>query len=160
MPEQRIEFGFERTKCACSSCITNCKFMPGFLLPSDLARMIPSDVDPFIWAEANLLASPGALVAKGEELFRIPTLVPAVKLDRSCIHLNEENRCDIHEIAPFGCAFFDCGPERGEISRQALIALIQAGADSLYYRLWRSLDAKRKRQEAPEVLRKRMAECA
>jgi len=27
-----------------------------------------------------------------------------------CIHLTADERCDIHEIAPFGCAFFDYGP--------------------------------------------------
>jgi len=37
----------------------NCRFMPGFLIPADLTRIIPPGADPVIWAEANLLASPG-----------------------------------------------------------------------------------------------------
>src|SRR6266446_1724770 len=107
----RTEFGLERTTCACEVCKTNCRFMPGYLIPSDLDRMIPIGVDPLTWAEMNLLASPGALVMKNLQFFRIPTLVPSTKADGSCINLTPEGLCSIHETAPFGCAFFDCGPE-------------------------------------------------
>lgn len=159
MSETRTEFGVERTRCSCRDCQTNCRFMPGFLIPADLERMIPDGVDALQWAETNLLASPGALVVKGLQPFRILTLVPAVKADGSCMHLSggkRNGRCDIHEIAPFGCAFFDCSQEREGIAAKGLIAIHSSGADSLYYRIWRHLDTLGKRQLAPEILRERM----
>lgn len=156
----RQEFGYERTSCACTVCVTNCRFMPGFLIPSDLERMIPAGVDPFQWAAANLLASPGALVADSRtgNLFRIPTLVPAVKPDGSCIHLTGEQRCEIHAVAPFGCAFFDCGPERGGISRDGLVAVFDAHQGRhLYSQIWNYLCHLGRRQKSPIELRAAMA---
>src|SRR5208337_1439820 len=121
----RTEFGLERTACGCGACVTNCRFMPGFLIPSDLERMIPAGVDPYLWADKNLLASPGALVMKDGETF--------------------------------GCAFFDCGPERGSLSSQGLVEVMKAWrAGGLYAKLWRRLWSRWKRQHKPEVLRQRM----
>ena len=125
----RAEFGIARSSCACRDCQRNCRHMPGFLIPADLTRMIPPGADPFLWAEANLLASPGALVAKDGKLFRIPTLVPAVKADGSCIHLTggkRNGKCAIHEIAPFGCAFFDCKTPNDGREQPALVQIHQA----------------------------------
>jgi hypothetical protein len=158
----RTEFGVPRTVCACKECKRNCQFMPGFLIPADLERLAPNMnwVDLFDWAERNLLASPGALVMKDGELFRIPTLVPAVKADGSCIHLTN-GQCGIHENAPFGCAFFDCGPDRRDgIVVASLTAVHKAFLDetSLYRLVWFHLFTKGLRQSAPEVLRKRMAQ--
>lgn len=154
---ERTEFGFPRTKCACNVCRKNCRFMPGFLIPSDLERMVPEG-DPFAWAVENLLASPGALVLKGYETFRIPTLVPAVKADGSCIHF-DKGRCHIHRIAPFGCAFFDCGPERGNLSRHGLVAVMKAWeTECLYTVLWNHLYALGKVQQSANILRQRMRE--
>jgi hypothetical protein len=131
--------------------------MPGFLIPADLERIIPAGADPYLWADKNLLASPGALVLKGGQPFRIHTLVPAVKKDGSCIHLTLEQRCDIHAAAPFGCAFFDCGPERGDLSSQGLVEVMKAWqAGSLYAKLWNRLWSHWKRQHKPDVLRQRM----
>lgn len=154
----RMEFGFERTSCNCNECLTNCQHMPGFLIPADLERMIPRGADPFVWAEKQLLASPGALAMKDGQTFRIHTLVPAVKNDRTCIHLTTEGRCAIHEIAPFGCAFFDCQPERQPLSRHGLTAVMKAWTDpaNLYPRLWNYLHAQGRKQRPPEELRARM----
>jgi hypothetical protein len=130
--------------------------MPGFLIPADLDRMISSGVAPLVWAETNLLASPGALAVKDGKQFRIKTLVPAVKRDGSCIHLIDD-RCTIHAVAPFGCAFFDCGPERGNISVQGLIQVMEAWReDSIYQRIWEHLSAIGKTQLKPDILRDRM----
>lgn len=153
----RTEFGVPRSQCACEGCVTNCRFMPGFLIPADLGRMIPAGAEPFTWAESNLLASPGAVVVKDGRVFRVHTLVPAVQADGSCIHLTG-GRCGIHETAPFGCAFFSCGPEVPGMSENGVIAVMRAGPGSLYQRLWAHLDAAGKRQAGPDVLRKRMAE--
>jgi hypothetical protein len=131
--------------------------MPGFLIPSDLERMVPAGENVYLWADKNLLASPGALVAKDGRFFRVRTLVPATKKDGSCVHLDDALRCGIHATAPFGCAFFDCGPERGELSHRGLNAVMQAWADGgLYAQLWNRLWSKWKRQNKPDVLRKRM----
>lgn len=142
--DHRTESGIERTNCACETCRLNCRIMPGCLIPSDLERIIPAGVDPFRWAESNLRASPGALVANTAtgETFRIPTLVPATKTDGSCIHLTALERCDIHEIAPAGCAFFDCGPEPPGLMREFLIQIQDAWREpgpSLYRNLWAHL---------------------
>lgn len=155
----RLEFGVERTQCACRNCQANCHHMPGFLIPADLSRMIPTKEDPFKWAEQNLLASPGAVAMKDMKLFRIHTLVPAIKADGSCIHLSGDERngkCSIHENAPFGCAFFDCGPERSGLSGKGLIAVYNETPYSLYVRLWEHLHKMGRRQLAPELLRDRI----
>jgi hypothetical protein len=156
----RIEFGYERTTCACEGCKKNCEFMPGFLIPADRERMIPPSQEPITWAEQNLLASPGALVSKDGLLFRIPTLVPAVKSDGSCIHLTSDSLCNIHGIAPFGCSHFDCGPERGHLSTYGLMAVHNAFRDqtSLYHKIWVHLFRSGHTQQKAEVLRKKMRE--
>jgi hypothetical protein len=156
---ERTEFGFARTECSCRVCVRNCEFMPGFLIPADLTSMIPEAAEPLAWALENLLASPGALVILNGKKLRIPTLVPAVKADGSCRNLSE-GRCAIHEIAPFGCAFFDCGPERGQLSHRGLheVFLAWALADSLYRKVWEYLDSHGKRQLDPALLRLRMSQ--
>jgi hypothetical protein len=156
----RTEFGFTRTVCGCEVCVRNCVYMPGFLLPADLDRMMPKGVEPHKWAEKALLASPGALVASGTDLFRIPTLVPATKANGECMHLDGK-LCGIHSIAPFGCAFFDCQdrPERDDpLSLAGLRTIMDAWRDpqSLYRRIWVHLAYKNLMQQKAEVLRQRM----
>jgi hypothetical protein len=132
--------------------------MPGYLIPSDLDRMKPAGQDVFAWAEQNLLASPGALVSRNGIAFRINTLVPAKKRDGSCINLRD-GLCQIHAIAPFGCAFFSCrdGLESYGLSAKGLHAIMRdKEALGLYRQIWLHLDSKGLRSQAPEVLRKRM----
>ena len=156
----RREFGIARTSCGCAECQLNCRHMPGMLIPSDLDRLAPvpeGEAAVLAWAEANLLASPGALVAQGGRTFRIPTLVPATKADGSCVHLGEDGRCAIHAVAPFGCAFFSCGPDPG-IAGDGLREIARAHtAGGLYTRVWERLWLLGRRQERPDVLRERMA---
>jgi len=156
MTSARTEFGLTRTSCSCAGCVLNCQFMPGFLVPSDLGRMIPPGADPLVWAETNLLASPGAVAWHNGKAFRIPTLVPAVKPDGSCINL-QDGLCTIHENAPFGCAFFDCQSPLGGASA-ALAAVHQEWhtEGSLYVRIWMHLAVKDKMQQPAEKLRERM----
>src|SRR6185437_11995882 len=179
--DERTEFGYRRTSCACHNCRLNCEVMPGFLIPADLGRMIPKEcgkcrrpmkgtttwdgacdcgglirnVDEYIWAEQNLLASPGALVISEGKFRRIPTLVPATKEDGSCIHLTSEGNCDIHAVAPFGCAFFDCGEEPEGLAHTALHAVMMEWGNtfSLYRALWIHLAYKEKLQLPAEDLR-------
>ncbi len=133
--------------------------MPGFLIPADLDRMLGLclDMKPLPWAEFTLLASPGALVMRGTDFFRIPTLVPRTKENGECTFLLG-TYCGIHSVAPFGCAYFDCGPERGDLSKKGLMAVRDAWRDrsSMYVKVWHHLFDKGLVQQAPEVLRKRM----
>lgn len=78
MTHDKQEFGFERTVCACRKCQLWFEHQPGYLVPSDLTRLIPPDVDPFVWAEEHLRASRGHIVfstASGT-VMSIPSLVP------------------------------------------------------------------------------------
>lgn len=107
--EIRTEFGFERTICSCDSCSNHCRFIPGYLVPSDLERIARflGFKNLVTFAIENLLASPGAIVMKNGRLFRIPTLVPRRKKNGSCLFLDERGGCKIHVVSPYGCAFFD-----------------------------------------------------
>lgn len=156
----RTEFGIERASCSCRECRRNCIYIPGFLIPADLGRMIPEQVDPLVWAETNLLASPGAMVMKDFEVFRVPTLVPAIKPNGGCIHY-VNRKCDIWEVSPFGCAFFGCGAQYEQaMSNVGLKKVWEAHKDhhSLYSRIWGHLWSIGKQQEPPEVLRARMTQ--
>jgi len=175
----RTEFGAERTSCACDACRSCCRFLPAWLIPADLERMIPSGADPFKWAELNLLASPGPLVAQVVERlfgsqrepekyerrlyrrwFRVPSLVLAAKPDGSCKFLSAEGACTIHDISPFGCAFFDghdhASPASDRLVRAGLNQSIEAGPRHLYHRLRRHLIRKGLVSPSPEVKRTRM----
>jgi len=154
----REEFGAQRTECACAECQLQCRFRPGFLVPSDLGRMIPKDADPLTWAEGNLLASPGSLVSKNGVPFRIPTLVPKTREDGACINLTAEGRCVIWENAPCGCAYWDCGPDRKD--RALFLSLREVHMaqyePTLYAKIWDHLYLTGRTQEYPEVLAKKM----
>jgi Fe-S-cluster containining protein len=115
-PQQsaRTEFGFERVICDCPECTVNCKHIPGYLVPSDVARIAKhlgygEDLNGLIeFAAANLLASPGATVGCSEtgEVGQIPTLVPGRRRDGACKFLDGNDHCTIHEVSPYACAFF------------------------------------------------------
>lgn len=157
IPMSRTEYGAERVSCICRECRRNCLYIPGYLIPADLDRMIPEGVNPIAWAELNLLASPGATVIKDGEIFRIGTLVPKTKPDGSCIHYHKRG-CAIWETAPFGCAFFGCGAQdEDRLSQRGLKDTWDAQRDpaSLYSRIWRHLWSTGKRQDGPEILRAR-----
>jgi hypothetical protein len=155
----RIEFGVERGEgCACRTCRRNCMFLPGFLIPSDLERMIPAGEDPFKWAEVNLLASPGAIVMKDGRTFRIHTLVMASKDDGSCIYY-VQRRCQIWETSPFGCAFFGCdSKDQHRLSQEGLMEVFLSWREpaSLYARIWQHLWDSGRQAEPPEEKRARM----
>lgn len=163
---KRTEFGIERTSCACAACSRFCEIMPGYLIPADLDRIIPKwelndpdpTHDPLTWAESNLLASPGALVSKGFELFRIHTLVPTRQESGVCIHFTAERRCTIYPVAPFGCAFFGCDQYTAMkmwANHSALEDVYRAQLDrsSLYGMIWEHLWKLGKRAPRPEVAR-------
>ena len=104
MSEARTTFGFPRTECACAECTLNCRFVPGYLIPTDLAAMTAhlGYRSVLTFALENLLASPGATVMADGQVFQIPTLVPARQANGACKFLTPENRCAIHVVSPFG----------------------------------------------------------
>lgn len=149
--------------CSCAECVLNCQHIPGYLIPSDLDRirqhLAPGD-DLFTWARKYLLASPGARVLQGGRVFRIPTLVPARRLDGACTFLTTENRCRIHAVAPFGCAFFDShqpATEADQRSSQGLRAVLDAWRrGDLYAQVWIALADAGLQAPAPESCREQL----
>ena len=116
--------------------------MPGFLIPTDLERLIPNGKDPYVWAEKHLQASFGSLMPRGGVLKWTPSLVPA-KADSGQCYWLKEGLCAVHENAPFGCAFLDQHMSDREAEKRS-----QAGrdarwddfvADGLYSRIWQHL---------------------
>lgn len=101
---------FERTRCACTDCSKFCRSQPGHLIPRDLERIAdaqgfasPLFLKPLLWA------SPGAVVgdARTGKSWRIGTITPRLRKSGRCVFLRDDGMCVIHEVAPFGCAYFD-----------------------------------------------------
>lgn len=142
MSDPRITFGFARTECACDECALNCRYIPGYLIPTDLdaiaAHLGYESVLTF--ALEHLLASPGATVMADGQVFQIPTLVPARQVNGACKFLTLENRCAIHAVSPFGCSHFDVHQSKAEADRRsmnglhAILDVWQTGG--LYARVW------------------------
>jgi Fe-S-cluster containining protein len=159
----RREFGFCRTQCACTECTADCRRIPGYLAPADLERMsrcMTPDQDLLAWARRHLLASPGAVVGRRGQVFRIHTLVPARQPDGACVFLSSNNQCAIHEVSPFGCAFFDSHMAHAEADRRSqrgLQAVAKAWeAGGLYAQVWLALSGDGLVAPPPEVIRQQV----
>jgi hypothetical protein len=109
--------------------------------------LIPGDVEciestrPKLWPSEYLAASEGALVVYRGEVMRIPTIVPAQKPDGSCVLLDEQDRCTIHAVAPYGCSHFDThqsrsGSDGGDARSSAGLQAIVQDTSGDYLRLW------------------------
>lgn len=159
MSNARITFGFPRTECACAECVLNCRFIPGYLIPTDLTAMAAElGYDNLLsFALENLLASPGATVMANGELLQIPTLVPARQANSSCQFLTAENRCAIHRVSPFGCGFFDVHQSNAEADERSLAGLAvimrEWKTGGLYARIWTILHAMKRDAPAPQEAR-------
>jgi len=168
MSTTRTEFGFERTKCGCRKCSINCEHIPGFLVPADVPRIAAklgyTDLGKF--AEENLRASPGWKIGMRDNrtgevtgAIRLPTLVPARQENGHCKFL-KEGRCQIHDVAPYGCAFFDehmTDPEGDRRSQAALMAVAEDNdAEGDYHLLGHYLRSKGLDAPGPEVTRPRL----
>ena len=169
MPGVRLEFGFERSVCACHECTASCTFIPGYLVPADIERISRAlgYSNMVTFALENLAASPGATVMNAEgRVFQIRTLVPQRRADGSCKFLDGQNRCTIHAVSPFGCAFFDAHQSTEEADRKSSRGLQEVAAQwipgraSLYAMLWRLLYSAGRRAIPPHVARRRMEEAA
>lgn len=132
---------FERTVCACTACTRFCFNMPGMLIPSDLFRIGDHLRDSGVIATTRdvfqfLRASKGAVVGNTEtqKLYRIGTITPKVENGR-CVFLNEENRCKIHAVSPFGCAYFSDHDDRVAADVRSLWALRLIASTPAYEQL-------------------------
>lgn len=99
------DYPFERTVCACADCQSCCRRQPGYLIPGDVDRLVAATGRP---AKEFLVASPGAVVMNLETRVqrRIGTITPKFHGGK-CVLLDDNGRCTVHAVAPFGCAFFD-----------------------------------------------------
>lgn len=159
MSEARTTFGFNRTECACEECALNCRFIPGYLIPTDLAAIADhlGYENLITFALENLLASPGATVMANGELFQIPTLVPARQANGACKFLTADNRCAIHAVSPYGCSHFDVHQSNGEADERSLMGLSaiarEWNAGRLYAQLWAILHAIKRVTLTPQQAR-------
>lgn len=142
MTEARINFGFHRTECACEECVLNCRFIPGYLIPTDLAdiaRHLGAD-NLLSFAIENLLASPGAIVMAEGRMLQIPTLVPARQPNGACKFLTAENHCAIHAVSPYGCSHFDVHQSNSEADIRSIAGLQTIAHEwmigGVYAKLW------------------------
>ena len=155
MSATRTTFGIQRTECACAECALNCRFIPGYLIPTDLAAIAAEfgAESLLTFALENLLASPGATVMVNGELFQIPTLVPARQAHGACKFLTADNRCAIHAVSPYGCSHFDVHQSNAEADRRSIVGLKAIAqewrAGGLYARVWTILHAMKRDAPSP-----------
>jgi Fe-S-cluster containining protein len=130
---------FDRTSCACESCTEFCTKSPGHLIPADLFRITDRLIADRLITEPRdvltyLQASAGAVVGDAQtgKLYRIGTIVPKRQEDGRCIFLTEDNRCAIHSVSPFGCAFFDSHMNQIEGSARSMWGLRQISGTPAY----------------------------
>src|SRR4030095_13883309 len=162
MSDRRTELGFERTVCDCKACKINCAFVPGFLLPFDIRRIAlhRGYSNPVEFALDNLLASSGAIVVDRGPIRPIRTLAPARRQDGGCLFLDEEHRCRIHSVSPYGCSHFDAHQTNEEADLRSSAGHYQVDLawknDNLSRRFWLLLKALGRVAPAPVVSRARM----
>lgn len=99
---------FQRTTCACARCVACCKDHGGSLAPGDLERIQAHLGLTRDEAKLKFWKSKGALVLdlRTMQTRRVGSIVPRMRGGR-CVFLNAQDRCEIHAVAPFGCAMFD-----------------------------------------------------
>jgi hypothetical protein len=99
----------ERNYCDCDHCKAGCKAMPGMLAPGDLTKIAEHlDVlpDDDHWLVNHFVASDGAKVVVGGVRRNIPTITPRQQINGRCVFLDDEDRCTVHRVSPFGCRTF------------------------------------------------------
>lgn len=107
---------FERTTCACQRCVACCA-RPAHLAPGDAERIAEYLGAPLDDVVGLLKPGRGALVGDSltRRAIRVLTIVPRTRGGR-CVFLDDDDRCRVHPVAPFGCAYFDLhmGAREGE----------------------------------------------
>lgn len=137
---------FKRTECACTACVAFCN-RPAHLIPGDIfaitdALMADGRIQTKQEVFNFLQASKGAVVgeqATGKR-YRIGTITPKT-VDGKCIFLTKDNRCSIHAVSPFGCAFFDDHMSQLEGTARSMWGLRQIAQTPGYEQLRQKLIA-------------------
>ena len=108
MDRPEVPVDFNRTKCACSRCVACCKRQPAAIVLEDWERIKKKLLTDDEGMRKKFWASPGALVKDTltGETRRIGSITPRYSHGK-CIFLDENDRCRIHDVAPFGCSYFD-----------------------------------------------------
>jgi Fe-S-cluster containining protein len=130
---------FARTVCSCAECTACCHRQPGSLAPGELEAIAAHLDKPVNAVLAKFWASPGALLLNSltGQTFRQGTITPRLK-DGRCVFLDAADRCTIHAVAPFGCAYFDTHMTAAEAQPRG-VWLARAQADPAYQSLRRTL---------------------
>lgn len=138
-----IEHTYTRTVCACERCRACCKRQPGSLIPSDVERIIQHREAQgfdrelaFQWFKKHFWASPGALVKSllTGRTIRIGTITPRWHKGK-CVFLDENERCKIHQVAPFGCSHFDNHMSDAEGNERSLFMVEKQSSSQEYQTL-------------------------
>jgi hypothetical protein len=94
------------------------------------------------------------------QIRRIQTLVPARRQDGACLFLDEEDRCRVHSVSPYGCSHFDGRQTNEEADLRSSAGHYQVDLawknDHLYARLWLLLNALSRVAPSPVAARARM----
>jgi Fe-S-cluster containining protein len=94
------------------------------------------------------------------QIRRIRTLAPARRQDGACLFLDEEQRCRIHSVSPYGCSHFDAHQTDEEANLRSSAGHYQVDLawknDDLYARLWLLLNALGRVAPSPVAARARM----
>lgn len=126
---------FERTTCACENCTKCCKRQPGPLAPDDFERIRRYLQETVEQAREHFCSSPGALVRTPNGTRRVGTITPRMRKGR-CVFLDDNDRCTIHAVSPFGCRMFDTHMGTAQANARSLF-LAQSQAMSAEYQALR-----------------------
>jgi hypothetical protein len=103
--------------------------------------MIPGDAEKVVQLVQKpikelFVASPGALVynSSTRKMFRIGTITPKYEHEK-CIFLMPDGKCQVHAVAPYGCAFFDIHMDMSEGQKRSMWGLRLIQGDLQYNRL-------------------------
>ena len=132
---------FPRTICACPRDVAQCA-RPAHLIPSDVPVLIErlvetKRIDPEHATIGGLgtwlRASKGAVVMDSQtgQVVRVGTITPKVRHGQ-CVFLTKDKQCSIHDVAPFGCAYFDVHMPRAEADQRSLWGLQQIMLSAAY----------------------------
>jgi Fe-S-cluster containining protein len=136
---------FERTSCACASCVSYCKTKPGILIPSDIPRIAarlvelkriehPDDVGTLLRAAHGI-----DILENDTQRVSVGPIGPARNRRGRCVFLSADNRCEIHDVSPFGCAYFDAHMDPKEAERRQIWSIQQLRQSDSYAALRRTL---------------------
>jgi Fe-S-cluster containining protein len=147
---------FERTVCTCEKCVECCS-RPAHLIPSDIKRIAdflaeksrvdaPADATIFFRASSGTSISIRDRRRNTIHTTMIPTITPRTGPNGRCVFLDDANRCTIHDVAPFGCAFFDMHMPKEEADKRSWWGVREIAPSEQYKALRAMLAARDERR--------------